>query len=170
MKDEGVQPNVVTFSAVINACASASAQFNKNTEEGDRSVDMNDVKLPMLKALKLLDAMRAPTSSIKPNIVTYNAAIRACAEGMNLEGAFKLLKQLKEDGLEPTIVTYGSLMTACERVGNVEAASKVFRMVKEKNDGVNIRTNEIIYGAAISCCRKAGDVSFEASIEFNDSL
>jgi pentatricopeptide repeat protein len=61
-------------------------------------------------------------------------------------------------------------MTACERVGDVEAASKVFRMVKEEdgrqsirddnndsssNGQEHLRANEIIYGAAISCCRKA---------------
>lgn len=103
--------------------------------------------------------MRAPTSSILPNIVTYNAAIRACAEGMDLEGAFGLLRQLTDDGLQPTVITYGSLMTACERVGNVKAASKVFRMVKEESEESGIRVNEIIYGAAISCCRKAGEVS-----------
>ena len=86
-----------------------------------------------------------------------------------MEGSFDLLRQLKEDGLEPTIVTYGSLMTACERVGDIEAASKVFRMVKEEeekneegeeddnndNDQERLQVNEIIYGAAISCCRKA---------------
>lgn len=161
MKAEGIQPNVVTFSAVINACASASAQLSKKKDDGDRSIDSDDVKTPMLKALKLLDAMRASTSSIPPNIVTYNAAIRACAEGMDLEGAFRLLRQLTDDGLEPTVVTFGSLMTACERVGNVKAASKVFRMVKEQSEESGIRLNEIIYGAAISCCRKAGEVSYQ---------
>ena len=160
MRQEGIQPNVVTFSAVINACASASGNLARKREEEDRSIALEDVRVPMARALKLLEAMKSPTSSIKPNIVTYNAAIRACAEGLNLAGAFDLLRQLKEDGLEPTIVTYGSLMTACERVEDVEAASKVFRMVKEDNGSnddsdTGIRVNEIIYGAAISCCRKA---------------
>lgn len=158
MRDEGIQPNVVTFSSTINACASACAQLAKKKEEGDRSIDLEDVRVPMTNALRLLQAMKAPTSSVKPNIVTYNAAIRACAEGMNLEGAFDLLRQLKDDGLEPTIVTYGSLMTACERVGNIDAASKVFRMVKDQSNGGKIEANEILYGAAISCCRKAGQV------------
>ena len=159
MKDEGVQPNVVTFSAVINACASASAQLFKKKEEGDGSIEMDDVKTPMLRALSLLDAMRAPNSSVRPNTFTYNAAIRACAEGMNLEGAFHVFDQLKADGFEPTVVTFGSLMTACERAGNVEAASTVFRMLKEHDKDSTIQPNEIIYGAAISCCRKAGKVS-----------
>ena len=156
MRQEGIQPNVVTFSAVINACASASANLARKREEEDRSIGIEDVRLPMTRALKLLEAMKSQTSTIKPNIFTYNAAIRACAEGLNLAGAFDLLRQLKQDELEPTIVTYGSLMTECERVGDIEAASRVFRMVKEDNDdNNNIRANEIIYGAAISCCRKA---------------
>jgi pentatricopeptide repeat domain-containing protein 1 len=191
MREEGIQPNVMTFSAVINACATASAKLARRREEDDTSgrdysninADGNiitfgseNVRIPMNKALKLLAAMKSPRSSVKPNIVTYNAAIRACAEGLNLNGAFDLLRQLKEDGLKPTIITYGSLMTACERVGDIEAASKVFRMVKEEEsrnkihssrggDGFNIddgsdgqehiHANEIIYGAAISCCRKA---------------
>jgi len=180
MRKEGIQPNVMTFSAVINACATASAKMARRREEEDytfstttgnndsfATTNIDDVRLPMKRALRLLDAMKLPTSLVKPNIVTYNAAIRACAEGLNLDGAFDLLRQLKEDGLEPTIVTYGSLMTACERVGDVEAASKVFRMVKEEdsrksirydkcsNEQEHLKANEIIYGAAISCCRKA---------------
>jgi len=180
MRKEGIKPNVVTFSAVINACASASAKMARKLE--DQAVDssnnnrasLEDVRMPMNRALRLLEAMQSPTSSTRPNIVTYNAAIRACAEGLNLQDAFDLLRQLKEDGLEPTIVTYGSLMTACERVGDIQAASKVFRMVKEEEEKYKdedeeasgrgkddnhrqerLRVNEIIYGAAISCCRKA---------------
>jgi len=125
MRKEGIKPNVVTFSAVINACASASAKMARKLE--DQAVDssnnnrasLEDVRMPMNRALRLLEAMQSPTSSTRPNIVTYNAAIRACAEGLNLQDAFDLLRQLKEDGLEPTIVTYGSLMTACERVGDI---------------------------------------------------
>ena len=179
MRREGIQPNVVTFSAVINACATASAKLARMRDEEDNSgsggsrfmyesiAGLQSVRLPMNRALRLMEAMKSANSSVRPNIVTYNAAIRACAEGFNLEGAFELLRQLKEDGLEPTIVTYGTLMTACERVGDIEAASRVFRMVKEegkKNEEANkrngsqepaIQVNEIIYGAAISCCRKA---------------
>jgi len=171
MRRKGIKPNVVTLSAVINACATASAKMASMRREEDDYGVLKDVRTPMMRALRLLEAMKSPNSYVRPNIVTYNAAIRACAEGLNLEGAFDLLRQLKEDELEPTIVTYGSLMTACERVGDIEAASKVFRMVKEEeekteessgggegdedNDQERLQVNEIIYGAAISCCRKA---------------
>jgi pentatricopeptide repeat protein len=44
-------------------------------------------------------------------------------------------------------------MTAYERVGDMNGASKVFKRMRE----ADIDPNEIIYGAAISCCRKAGE-------------
>lgn len=159
MKSNGVEPNVISYSAVISACASAIANVEKSrkdTKNKDPLLDDEDrasmVKEPMQAALRLLEKMKNNKSDeCKPNIVTYNAAIKVCAEGLDVSKAFELLDDLLERGLEPTIVTYGTLMTACERVGDVAGASTVFRKMRANN----CKPNEIIYGAAISCCRKA---------------
>ena len=149
----GISPNVVTFSTVITACANASAQAAVRMRDGDTE-DTEEVRAPMRAALRLLGEMTSGKKGIaEPNIVTYNAAIKACAEGLNVEKAFNLLDELLDRGLEPTIVTYGTLMTACERVGSVEGVGSVFKKLKEYSS--HLRPNEIIYGAAISCCRKA---------------
>lgn len=144
MRKDGVEPNEVTMASVIGACATACANAAKKDD---------DPKLPQQKALQLLRVMKKDQTVVDPNIVVYNAAIRACGEAMDLDSAFKLLNELEEDGLEPTVVTYGSLMTACERVGDMDGASKVFKRMR----AADIAPNEIIYGAAISCCRKAGN-------------
>ena len=165
MKSKGVEPNVVTFTAVISACASACAKreaenndySNTPIDGGENSLDSSNsvfIKTAAIKAaLTILDHMTKADAplDIQPNIVTYNAAIRACAEGLNVAKAFALLDDLKRRDLEPTIVTYGTLMTACERVGDVNGATKVFRLLKDSN----LKPNEIVYGAAISCFRKA---------------
>lgn len=183
----GIAPNVVTYSAVISACATASANAAAEMrsssggllgagssvgsggwyEEEELDMNASEVKNPLKAALALLDKMVTDERlNVKPNIVTYNAAIRAAAEGLDVKKAFELMKELKEAGLEPTIVTYGSLMTACERVGNVEGMSLVFRAMKAfsassssstDNNNSAIKPNDVIYGAAISCCRKAGE-------------
>ena len=159
MQTNKVAPNVISFSSAISACASASAIADKARKE-KRAKDpfyseedtLPEVQRPMRTALKLLEHMKKGNNDdTKPNIVTYNAAIRACAEGLDVSKAFDLHIELLDRGLDPTIITYGSLMTACERVGDVEGASNVFREMR-KND---IEPNEIIFGAAISCCRKA---------------
>jgi pentatricopeptide repeat protein len=91
-----------------------------------------------------------------------------------LDGAFAIMKELQscKGRIEPNIVTYCSLMTACERVGNVDGASRVFQMMRDHNEQLQnnkervdhekgttrtMKPNEIIYGATISCCRKAGE-------------
>ena len=148
MRKDGVPANEVTMSSVIGACATASANAAKK-----QTVNDEEVKLPKQKALQLLHVMKKDPTVVDPNIVVYNAAIRACGESFDLKQAIGLLDELQEDGLEPTVVTFGTLMCACERVGDMDAASKVFKRMKE----AGIVANEIIYGAAISCCRKAGD-------------
>ena len=199
----GIEPNVVTYSAAIGACARASAlavgrehSHNHNSNHNNNISNSNDggwnnnynhnndikkkdlIKEPMKVALALLRRMESGRLPAAPNVITYNAAIRACAEGLDSNAAFNLLKDMRARGLQPTVVTYGSLMTACERVGDVGGAGRVFNLMKgggssssavvsvTMNNDVDtanddsaldaiIQPNEIIYGAAISCCRKA---------------
>ncbi len=182
MKKKGVEPNTITFTAVISACASACAKKSNESDVNDKKnngsgsfndeekeeVDRKDdtfIKAAAMKAaLSILSHMTRKDAplEIQPNIVTYNAAIRACAEGLNVSKAFALLDELKSRKLQPTIVTYGTLMTACERVGDVNGATKLFRLMREErrgevvnDDSSSLKPNEIIYGAAISCFRKA---------------
>jgi len=144
MRKDGVDPNEVTIAAVIGACATACSLESK----GKRPIQTPE---PQKKALQLLEIVKNHPEFVKPNIQVYNAAIRACAEACDLDGAFKLFQEIEERNMEKTLVTYGSLMTACERVGCVDSASRVFRKLREDE----FSPNEIVYGAAISCCRKA---------------
>lgn len=161
MNTFGVKGNVITYSAVIAACASASAiaaSSNRDSQSSDTDSQYDPkVQAPMKTALQVLMHMKRSFEEgneiIEPNIVTYNAAMRSCAEALNPAQAFNLFDDLIKRKLKPTVVTYGTLMTACERVGDIDLADRVFRAMK--NDG--ILPNEIIYGAAISCCRKAAE-------------
>jgi pentatricopeptide repeat domain-containing protein 1 len=169
MRQAGVEPNEATFAAVIGACGTAcanmmnsnhrSTNLNANLhseskrDETTGAVTTTTMPLPLRKALQLLAVIKKDFTIANPSIQVYNAAIRACAEALDLPRALLLLDKVREEGLEPTVITYGSLVTACERVGSVDDLSKVFKLMKQ--DGLN--PNEIIYGAAISCCRKAGE-------------
>jgi pentatricopeptide repeat domain-containing protein 1 len=169
MRQAGVEPNEATFAAVIGACGTACANMmnsnhrstnlnaNKNTESKrddiTGAVTTTTMPLPLRKALQLLTVIKKDSTIANPSIQVYNAAIRACAEALDLQRALQLLDKVREEGLEPTVITYGSLVTACERVGSVDDLSKVFKLMKQDE----LNPNEIIYGAAISCCRKAGE-------------
>jgi pentatricopeptide repeat protein len=136
---------------------STNLNANKNTESKrddiTGAVTTTTMPLPLRKALQLLTVIKKDSTIANPSIQVYNAAIRACAEALDLQRALQLLDKVREEGLEPTVITYGSLVTACERVGSVDDLSKVFKLMKQDE----LNPNEIIYGAAISCCRKAGE-------------
>ena len=144
MRREGVEPNEVTMASVIGACANACAKANKET---------GDERSPFDKAMRLVRVLGKDPTVPDPNIVVYNAAIRAAGEALDLDQAMALLRKAEEDGLEPTMVTYGSLMTVCERVGSLEGVNNVFKMMRK----VEMPPNEIVFGAALSCLRKVGE-------------
>lgn len=160
MRASGVEPNEVTFVSVMGACAKACANLESNasTRSGVQVTKTSETKkqpmrLPLQKALQILNVMRKDSTVVDPNVQVYNAAIRACAEGLDVSRSFQLLQMLRDDGLSPNIVTYGTLMTACQRVGTLVGMNKVFQFMRHDD----LEPNEIIYGAAISCCRKAGE-------------
>jgi len=149
MRVDDITPNVVTYSAAINACAAASALANNFAA---RSLPM-EAALNILADMKRRAAGAHPDAAVWPNVVTYNAAIKACAEGWNPHGAFTLVEEMTMEGIEPNVVTFGTLMAACERVGKTDSLTKVFDIMEK----VGIKPNEIVYGAGISCYRKAGE-------------
>jgi pentatricopeptide repeat domain-containing protein 1 len=173
LRKSGAVPNEVTFAAVINACATACAQIQQQQLLQQNLMDLSsatslpseilvssgDLPEPQTKALQLLSVLRKDATVPNPNIQVYNAAIRVCAEAYDLSRAFQVFDILQKDKLRPTIVTYGTLMTACERVGSTKGMDKVFQLLRQQqqNDDEPIQANEIIYGAAISVCRKSSD-------------
>lgn len=150
MRKGGVEPNEVTMAAVIGACATACAKETGGIKF--KETNTIPMPLPQHKALQLLNILKNDETVVDPNINVYNAAIRVCAEAFDLKRALQLMEDLQTEGLTPTIVTFGTLMTASERVESIDGANSVFRAMRE----VEMEPNEIIYGAAISCCRKAG--------------
>ena len=59
MQQKGLQPDVITYTAVITACAKGGMAK---------------------RALQLFDAMRH--HGLQPNVITYNAVISACGKGL----------------------------------------------------------------------------------------
>mmetsp|Transcript_5553 Transcript_5553/g.8780 ORF Transcript_5553/g.8780 Transcript_5553/m.8780 type:complete len:621 (-) Transcript_5553:14-1876(-) len=164
MRQQNVAPNEVTMAAVIGACATACGKQQQSNDSDNKDNDddssSSESQLCLKKALQLLNVMKKDPTIVDPTIVVYNAAIRTCAEAREIKAAFQLLNDAESRRLKPTIITYGTLMTACERAVSVEGMDQVFSLMKIANDennhvGKDIIPNEIVYGAAISCLRKA---------------
>lgn len=100
---------------------------------------------------------KLPSSStnLQSDVVSYNAAIGACAASGDIERAKAWVNKLREKGFKPNVVTYGALISACAKAGEVDQAQSFLdRMI---DDGVE--ANVICYNTAIDACAKAGDVN-----------
>ena len=51
-----------------------------------------------------------------PDVITYDAAISACAKGEQWQQAFGLLEVVQQAAALPTVFSYNSAISACEKV------------------------------------------------------
>jgi pentatricopeptide repeat domain-containing protein 1 len=63
---------------------------------------------------------------IKPDTVTYTAAISACERGANCTVALGLLDLMKADGAKPNHWTYSAAISACGRGKRLDEAVRLW--------------------------------------------
>ncbi|MDB0542748.1 hypothetical protein LBW62_16325 [Ralstonia solanacearum] len=143
VKDAGICPNVVTYSAAISACEKAGRV---------------DEALALLNELK---AMGGDDPMMRPNVVTYSAAISACEKAGRADHALALLGELKvlagrDPTMRPNVVTYSAAISACEKAGWADHALALLDELRaQAGCDEALRPNAITYSAAISACMKA---------------
>lgn len=144
VKDAGICPNVVTYSAAISACEKAGRM---------------DEALVLLNELKAIDS---DDPMMQPNVVTYSAAISACEKAGRADHAVTLLGELKalaahDPTMRPNVVTYSATISACEKAGWVNEALALLDELRALGQSdPALRPNVITYSAAISACMGAG--------------
>jgi pentatricopeptide repeat domain-containing protein 1 len=128
MLDAGVEANVVSYNAVINACAKAGEQVQAEAW-----------------------LSRMTNAGVQPNAISYNAVLDACAKSGDSEKSATTFEAMKDAGIVPTIVTYASFARPFARKG-------VWRKVEEiqsqlQADGLGV--NEHFLSIALSAYARA---------------
>ncbi|KAJ7564883.1 hypothetical protein O6H91_02G038200 [Diphasiastrum complanatum] len=139
------RPNLVTFNTVMDACVRGGMDLAK--------------VVSVFKEMCLL--------GIHPDIISYDVALAACAEGRHVKEAEMFFQNAKKKGLKPTVVTYTSLMAVFANAGDCSAALRVFREMTA--DGCN--PNEVTFSCLINAFGKGGQVEeaesiFEAMVNY----
>ena len=119
-QNENVKPDVVTYSAVLNALSRAAAQ-----DEACASRAMEILE-------RMLDLHEGGDKDVKPNKRTYTAVINAFARIGKPEVADDLLCKMKKNheimgdaSLKPDTVCYSSVLDAYAKKGGEEAGERV---------------------------------------------
>merc|ERR1719424_374022 len=120
MMADGVTPNVVTFSALIDACAKSN-NLTRAEYWHDRLV----------------------ATGIKPNAHTYSAVINACAKASNVKAAERWFLKAETSGIVGDVVVYSSMIDACGKAGDAELALSVFNKMQANG----VRPHIVAYAA-----------------------
>ena len=176
MKEEGFQPNAVTYMSLLNDCASTGAlEWVKDVhrhilEEGHESdVRVGSALIHMYaKCGSIEDAAVVFNRMKERNIITWNVMIGAYAgSGRGVE-AYDLYLKMKEEGFQPNAVTYMSLLNDCASTGALEWVKDVHRHILEEGHESDVRVgNALVHMYAKSGSIEDAQLVFERMEECN---
>ncbi len=99
-------------------------------------------------------AAAAAVKGLAPGLVSYGAAIHACATCGEGDAAVALLREMPIVGITPDARSYTSAISACGRAGQVERAVGLFREIGLLR--VGFRPDAVSYSAALAACGDGG--------------
>ncbi|KAJ6848191.1 pentatricopeptide repeat-containing protein, chloroplastic [Iris pallida] len=104
------------------------------------------------------------SKGLKPNVVSYNAVIDACAKGSpspDVPSAISFFREMLRDGrLRPDSKTFNSLLAGCSRAGQLGYAKVLFDEMVHFGIGRDIYT----YNTFIDAVCKSGDMELAAGV------
>jgi len=130
MTSSKADPNVVTYSTMIDACAKA----------GDR------VRAEFWHRRML-------ARGLQPNAHTFSSVISACAKAGDAVAASQHLMMMEKAQVRSDVVVYSSVLNACAKAGDTKRAKKVFQQMQSSG----IQPNLIAYSSLAQSLAYRGD-------------
>ncbi|GAB5035105.1 Hypothetical protein NocV09_02301200 [Nannochloropsis oceanica] len=161
----GVKPNKSTYQVLAHSAAVAApwSDVLKVLDEATRdSCATNYVFTMALKGLKVRRNWKAAQAlighmrgrwGIKPDTVTYTAAISACERSSNCSAALSLLDLMKQDGAKPNHWTYSAAISACGHGGRLDEASRLWGEMRAGG----LKPTLVVYNTMLSACERGRD-------------
>ncbi|XP_072062382.1 pentatricopeptide repeat-containing protein At1g10910, chloroplastic isoform X2 [Arachis hypogaea] len=137
MKEDGLVPDVVTYSTLLSGC-----------------IKVND-RYP--KALELIQELQH--NELQMDGVIYGAILAVCASNSKLEEAEYYFNKMKNEGQAPNVYHYSSLLNAYSACGNYKKADMLVKQMKSEG----LVPNKVILTTLLKVYVKGG--LFEKSRE-----
>jgi pentatricopeptide repeat protein len=179
MLSKGIEPSVVTFNAIIDACARnghMDALPGLRQEMKSRNLSPNLItystmikgfcqRQDMPSALKTLEDLRQ-TPSLRPDEIVYNTLLEGCSSsGLLVEGE-RLLSEMRSDGISPSNYT---LTVMVRLLGHARRLDRAVELVDDITHRHRFRPNSHVNSALIQACIASRDLK-RASIIFEKAI
>ncbi|KAG8231129.1 hypothetical protein J437_LFUL010455, partial [Ladona fulva] len=152
MKKRGIKPRASVYTSLFNACSNSPWK-----EDG------------LSRASQLMESLES--SGYEPNIINYNAMIKAFGRCGDLEVSFRLVDQMISKGIAPDSSTFAFLLQAC--ASDKESGFRHAILVWEKMISKGIKPSLHTYNLLLRCCKdcESGEgVDIRALSSWNYSL
>ncbi|KAJ7539126.1 hypothetical protein O6H91_11G077500 [Diphasiastrum complanatum] len=139
MKDEGIDPDGVTFVSVLKACGSMGDLENgklvhtmvlKRKLGSDVYIGATIIDM-YAKCGSLNDAKQVFDNLVERDLVAWNAMIAGYVQHGYGRQALELFKNMKEEGLKPDIFTFASVLKACGCIAALDQGKLIHAQIRE---------------------------------------
>lgn len=89
---------------------------------------------------------------LKPDVISFTAAISACGSGGSAEDAVAIFREMDGAGVPPNVITHNSVMAACVTAGRWEKALELFLEVLDDAKSGSIGGDACSFNTALSAC------------------
>jgi len=142
IREEGVQPNIATYSALISKAPYYSIAESWLATMRNKGIEPNTVtynalisKAPDYETAKSwLDVMKK--EDVKPSVVTYSTLISKADFGVGAS----LLDEMKREGIAPNVITYNALVLKAPDYPTVQSLLATMRQDHIEPDVVTYNT------------------------------
>ena len=121
MQQSGIQPNQVTFTIALSACANLAdlslgkkihSQINESGIEWN--IEMKNSLLNMYSKCGSIDDARSIFDNMESkDIISWTAMISGYEQNGNSKEAIELFQQMQQSGIQPDHVTFTIALSAC---------------------------------------------------------
>ncbi|CAM6084194.1 unnamed protein product [Calypogeia fissa] len=133
MRQEGFEPNAITFLSILNASASAGAlEWLKEVHDHVRKAGLeSDVRVGnalvnmYAKSGSIDDARLVFDRMENRDLVTWNVIVGGLAKHGCRQEAYRLFLRMRREGFKPDAITYASILNASASVGPLEWVKEV---------------------------------------------
>ncbi|KAJ7530323.1 hypothetical protein O6H91_15G089400 [Diphasiastrum complanatum] len=172
MQQEGLQPDEVSFSIILEACADrVSLAEGKllhtfvNQKGLEQDVPLAATLVYMYyKCGSLHDAFSTFIGMHKREVRSWNAVVAAFAQHGHGSKALQLFGQMQWEEMKPTDVTLVGILSACSHTGLVDSGCHYFFSAIVDN---NILPTSEIYGCMIDILGRAGKLDEAEDLMFS---
>jgi pentatricopeptide repeat protein len=167
MKSDEIPISVVQYNTVLGCLAKSkqvgqcqrllqrlqmkSKEQQQQRQEEEKELEQPDNDDDDSTATTVVAAKTTYPLLLRPDEISYNAVIGACASAGKWKEALDVLDECNnEPGVEPNIYIYTNAIRACAKAGKTQLALSLLENVKEKG----LPVDSYCYTAAIDACSK----------------